>query len=66
MSPNNITQGHFVKIKWMVTFVAAERSPDRAERANLGVIRGFWLDVSLTVQVVFVVREPLCNVETPS
>ena len=34
----NFTQGHLVKIKWFVTDVTAVGSPDRAERAILGVI----------------------------
>ena len=37
-SPNNFTWGHFMKIEWLVTDVTAVGSPDRAERASLGVI----------------------------
>ena len=53
-----------MKIKSLVSDVTAVRSPDRAERAILEVIlagRFF-----LPVQAVFVVREPLCGVGTPS
>ena len=38
LSPNNFTQGHLVKIEWLVTDVTAVGSPARAERAILGVI----------------------------
>ena len=37
-SPNNFTQGHFLKIKWLVTDVTAIGSPDKEERATLRVI----------------------------
>ena len=54
-----------MKIEWMVTDVTAVRSPDRAERAILGVILAgrffdFW-----PIQATFVVGEPLCDVGTP-
>ena len=38
LSPNKLTQGHLMKIKWFVTNVLAVGSPDRAECAILGVI----------------------------
>ena len=53
-----------MKTEWLVTDVTAVGSPDRAERAILGVIlagRFF-----LPNQVVFLVGEPLCDVATPS
>ena len=41
--------------------VTSVGSPDRAERAILGMILGvFW-----PIQAVFVAREPLCDVGTP-
>ena len=52
-----------MKIEWLVTNVTAVRTPDRAERAILGVILAglcFW-----SIQAVFVVGEPLCDVENP-
>ena len=63
MSPNNFTQDHLVKIKWLVTNVTAVGSPDSAERAILGVVlaASFW-----TIQVMFVDAEALCGVGTPS
>ena len=38
LSSNNFTQGHSMKIEWSVADVIAIGSPDRAERAMLGVI----------------------------
>ena len=38
LSPSDFTQGHLVKLEWLVTDVAAVRSPDRAEHAIMGVI----------------------------
>ena len=38
LSPNNLTQGHLMKIEWLVANVAAVGSPDRVERSILGVI----------------------------
>ena len=38
MSSNNSTQGHLVKIEWLVADVTAVGSLDRAERAILGAI----------------------------
>ena len=35
MSSNNYTQGHLVKIEWLILDVMAVRSPGRAERAIL-------------------------------
>ena len=44
------------------TDVTAVGSPDRAERAILGMILGvFW-----SIQATFVVGEPLCDVGIPS
>ena len=40
MSPNKSTQGHLMKIKWLVANVSAVGSPDSAERAILEVILG--------------------------
>ena len=54
MSPNNFTQAHVMKIEWLVTDVTPVESPDRAERAMLGVI---WLSVCWPIQDVFVVGE---------
>ena len=52
-----------MKIELLVTDVIAVGSPDRAEHAVLGVILAglFW-----PIQTVFVVRERLCDVGTPS
>ena len=62
MSSNNFTKGHLTKIKWLVTDVTAVESPERAERAILGVLLGiFW-----SIKAVYVVLEPLCGVGTPS
>ena len=38
MSPDNFTFGPVVKIKWLVADMTVIGSPDRAERAILGVI----------------------------
>ena len=38
LSYDNFTQGHFLKMKLLVTNVTAIGSPGRAERADLGVI----------------------------
>ena len=47
-----------MKIKWLVTDVTAVESPERAERAILGMLLGvFW-----SIQAVFVVWEPLYGV----
>ena len=51
-----------MKIEWLVTDVKAAGSPARAERAILGMI----LDVFVTIQAIFVIGEPLCDVGTPS
>ena len=64
MSPNNVSQGHVIKIECLVATVPAVESPDRAERAFWGMIlagRFFW-----PVQAAFVVGAPLCDVQTPS
>ena len=37
LSPNKFTLGHLVKIEWLVTDITAVESPDRGERAILGV-----------------------------
>ena len=52
-----------MKIKRFVVDVTAVGSPDRAEHAILRMILTvfFW-----PIQAVFVVREPLCGVGTPS
>ena len=44
MTSSKFTEGHLVKIEWLVANVTAVRSLDRAERDILGVIiagRGF-------------------------
>ena len=53
LSSNMSTPGHLMKIEQLVTDVTADRSPDRAEHAILGVILvvRFW-----TIQAVFAVR----------
>ena len=57
-----MTYGHLMKIEWLITDVPAVRSPDRAERAILGMILGvFW-----PIQALFVIGEPLCDVRSPS
>ena len=38
MSSSKFTQGHLVKIEWLVADVTAVGSLDRAERAIVGVI----------------------------
>ena len=38
LSSNNFTQGHLMKIEWLVTNAPAIGSPGRAERAILGAI----------------------------
>ena len=38
MSSNNFTEGHLMKIEWLVTDVTAIGSPGRAERAVFDVI----------------------------
>ena len=53
-----------MKIEWLVTDVTAIGTPDRAERAVLGVDlagRFCW-----PIQDIFVVAEPLCDVGTSS
>ena len=53
-----------MNIEWLVTNVTGVRSPDRAEPAILGVVlagRFFGL-----IQAVFVGKEPLCGIGTPS
>ena len=51
-----------MKIEWFVTDVTAVGSPDSAECAILcATLAIFW-----PIQTVFVVRESLCGVGTPS
>ena len=53
-----------MKIESLVSAVTAVGSPNRAERAMLGVILAgclFW-----PIQDIFVVAEPLCDVGTSS
>ena len=53
-----------MKIEWLVADVTAVGFPDRAERAILGVILAecvFW-----SMQALFVVGEPFCDIRTPS
>ena len=61
LSPNNFTKD-LMKTEWLVAGVTTVGSPDRVERAILGMVLGvFW-----SIQAIFVVREPLCDVGTPS
>ena len=53
-----------MKIKWLVADVTPVGSPDRAERAILGVDVG-WAFFS-PIQVVFAFGGPLCEAGTPS
>ena len=49
-----------MKTEWLVAGVTAVRSPDRADRAFLGVIFAgpfFW-----PIQAAFVAKETLCDV----
>ena len=53
-----------MNMEWLVTNVIPVGSPDRAERAILGVILAgcfFW-----PIKAVFVVKGALCDVGTPS
>ena len=51
-----------MKIEWLVDDVTAVGSPNGAERAIWGVILGvFW-----SIQAIFVVEEPLCDVRVPT
>ena len=64
MSSDEFTEGHSVKIEWLLADVTAVGSLDRAERAILGADFGwacFW-----PIQIIFVVGEPFCGVGTPS
>ena len=63
MSPKTYTYGHLMKIEWFVANVTAVGSPDRVEHAIWEVIL---VSVFLSVKAIFVAREPLCDVETPS
>ena len=38
LSSNNFTQGHLMKMEWLVTDVTAVRSPGKAEHVIFGVI----------------------------
>ena len=53
-----------MEIEWFVANVTADRSPDRAERATLGVILAG--RVFSPIQDIFVVAEPLRDVGTSS
>ena len=59
MSSTKFTQGHLIKIDWLVTNVTTVRSPDRAGGAIFGAF-------FLPIQAVFVVWELLCDIGTPS
>ena len=61
-STNTLTQGHLMKIEWLITNVTAAGSPDRAERAILGVIL---VGRDIADLDVFVVGKLLCDVGTP-
>ena len=63
MGPNEFTQGHLMKIEWLVTDVTSVDSPDRAERTIFRVILRvfFWL-----IHATFVVGKPFYYVGTPS
>ena len=61
LSSNNFTQGHLMKIEWLVTNVTGVRSPDRT--CFFGVILARLFSA---VQAVLVVREAFYGVGTPS
>ena len=64
LTSNKSTQGHIMKIEWLVADVTAVCPPDRTECAMLGVILTgalFW-----QIQAVFVVRAVFCDARTPS
>ena len=65
LSSNNFTQGHSMKIEWLVIDVTAIRSPGRQS-----MMYYFWDEYGWAcfwpIQVVFVVGETLCGVGTPS
>ena len=63
MSSNKFTQGHLVKIEWLVNDLTAVGSPGRTEHAILGMILA---KRYLPIQDIFVVAEPLCDVGTSS
>ena len=53
-----------MKIEWLVADVTSVESPDRAEHASLGLVfagRFFW-----SIHAIFVAREPLSGIGTPS
>ena len=53
MSSNNFTQGHSVKIEWLISDVTVVGYPEIAERANLGgIVAG---RVFSPIQVIFVI-----------
>ena len=53
-----------MKIEWLVTDATAVGSPDKAERAILGVILARYFFCRF--RPIFVVTEPFCDVRTPS
>ena len=53
-----------MKIEWFASNVTSVESPDKEECAILGVILASVFDQSSPY--LFVVREPLCDVGTPS
>ena len=51
-----------MKTEWLVANMTPVGAPDRAEPDILGMILGsFW-----PIQAIFVVGEPLCDVEIPA
>ena len=53
-----------MKIEWLSTDVTAVGSPDRAEHAIFE--SDFGWAFCWTIQAIFVVGEPLCDVRTPA
>ena len=70
MSSNKFTQGHLMKLKWLVADITAVGSPYIAERAISAVIlvgRCFGqFRPCLSIQAVFAIGESICDVGNPS
>ena len=65
MSPNRFTQGHLMKIELLVAGITVVGSPNIAERAMYFGGDFTWA-LFWPIQAVFLVREPFCDVGTPS
>ena len=63
MNPNNVSQGHLLKIEWLVANVTPVGSPARAEHDVLGLLL---LDVGWPIQAIFLVEKSLCDIAIPS